>query len=402
MRLLRKIVGRLLAAALVLLLLLAGWIVLNSQDSADYDDQGLLALIQPIPAQQNAYPVLSKLDVLQKQAEATNTSCNEKALELLASKSVDEAELQDWLRPYAAMQTIVREALRYEQLQFPLIQGALDEIPPYAGQLCAARVLALQARLFLLQNNYTDAASTLRMLMNYGFMIQTEKSHTLISWVVGDVIIELGLESLPQLLAQPYWNRQQQAGWDKLLSKLADRNQDGFSEVFNGELYFLFKAIPAMGALDENEAEARDEAVFAEMSDFFYRPPFFSWLKNYYFHPHETFSFQASRMKDWQLQAHKPCNAQVYPAHNEPGWVEGLGPNALGLEIADYSGYFLKRCKTHTRISTLRVNMAAQAFYNENGRFPVQSSELVPDYLAAVPVDDFDEKLIDYAGCEDG
>jgi len=54
------------------------------------------------------------------------------------------------------------------------------------------------------------------------------------------------------------------------------------------------------------------------------------------------------------------------------------------------------KCQTNVQLAVTRVLLAMKAFKLEKGRLPATLDELVPDYLDAVPLDDFDGKPLRY------
>jgi len=55
------------------------------------------------------------------------------------------------------------------------------------------------------------------------------------------------------------------------------------------------------------------------------------------------------------------------------------------------------KCQTQTDVAATRAIVALKAFKMKTGRLPKALDELVPEYLAAVPLDDFDGKPLRYS-----
>jgi hypothetical protein len=82
-------------------------------------------------------------------------------------------------------------------------------------------------------------------------------------------------------------------------------------------------------------------------------------------------------------------------------WEEFTGGNYAGkllCELCDFSMWRLyeMKCITNAEVAATRVLLAMKAFKLDKGRLPATLDELVPAYLDAVPLDDFDGKPFRY------
>lgn len=70
---------------------------------------------------------------------------------------------------------------------------------------------------------------------------------------------------------------------------------------------------------------------------------------------------------------------------------------AFEIEAPDYRGFFLRRCAQDTALAATQTLIALRGFQQERGRLPEELSELVPDYLDAIPIDAFRGEPIQYS-----
>jgi hypothetical protein len=82
-------------------------------------------------------------------------------------------------------------------------------------------------------------------------------------------------------------------------------------------------------------------------------------------------------------------------------WEEFTGGNYAGkllCKLCDFGMWHLyeTKCSTNVEVAATRVLLAMKAFEIEKGRLPATLGELVPVYLDAVPLDDFDGKPLRY------
>ena len=84
-----------------------------------------------------------------------------------------------------------------------------------------------------------------------------------------------------------------------------------------------------------------------------------------------------------------------------------LSPNALPcqqkpnhlveIEAPDYRNFFLRRCAEDTALAATQTLIGLRAFQQDRGRLPEELSDLVPDYLDAIPIDAFRGEPIQYS-----
>jgi hypothetical protein len=67
------------------------------------------------------------------------------------------------------------------------------------------------------------------------------------------------------------------------------------------------------------------------------------------------------------------------------------------IEAPDYRGFFLRRCAQDTALAATQTLIALRGFQQDQGRLPEELSDLVPDYLDAIPIDAFRGEPIQYS-----
>jgi hypothetical protein len=70
---------------------------------------------------------------------------------------------------------------------------------------------------------------------------------------------------------------------------------------------------------------------------------------------------------------------------------------AFQIEAPDYRDFFLRRCAEDTALAATQTLIGLRAFQQDRGRLPEKLSELVPDYLEAIPIDAFRGEPMQYS-----
>ena len=87
-----------------------------------------------------------------------------------------------------------------------------------------------------------------------------------------------------------------------------------------------------------------------------------------------------------------------YPFNHWRTWLDGnaMGVRLYGILTPAMADVLEQKCKEASAVAATRVLIALKAFKVQKGRLPETLDELVPEYLDAVPLDDFDGKPLRY------
>lgn len=112
----------------------------------------------------------------------------------------------------------------------------------------------------------------------------------------------------------------------------------------------------------------------------------------YLYQPLRTRALYAGRFRGLIAEAAKPC-LQARPPPHEPVPVDAK-PNTVGRILFNdpfpqYDKLYVKRCEDDFRVASVVAAAALAAYRLDRKRWPAALEDLVPDYLASVPVDPF-------------
>jgi hypothetical protein len=126
---------------------------------------------------------------------------------------------------------------------------------------------------------------------------------------------------------------------------------------------------------------------------------------NFYFHPNQSIAFLAGDIRLRITDAQQPCNTlqDDTPAKVAPSnlWLLYITPNAIGKVIHDITAVSLgttkvKQCQENMLLSATQILAALKAYNLDNKKLPASLDELVPMYLADMPLDPFSEQEFKY------
>jgi hypothetical protein len=126
---------------------------------------------------------------------------------------------------------------------------------------------------------------------------------------------------------------------------------------------------------------------------------------NFYFHPNQSISFLAGDVRQRIASAQAPCNAltESEPTKTLPSnlWLLYVTPNAIGKVIHDITAVSLdstkiKACQENVLLGATQLMAGIKAYQQDNKKLPATLNELMPTYLADMPLDPFSGQAFQY------
>lgn len=180
------------------------------------------------------------------------------------------------------------------------------------------------------------------------------------------------VERLPFYRSDPdAWKRMwavEYQQWKSLLNWISNR---ALEESRNGGARLVDTEITEQDLLDLRRETARTLEVFANM----------------------TRSYQRASEHNCIALGELPFPESV----SEAAADDDSGEVALQVATPDYRDFFLRRCAEDTALAATQTLIALRAFQQDFGRLPEQLTDLVPDYLDAIPTDAFRGEPIRYS-----
>jgi hypothetical protein len=386
-----KIVGVLV---LFIVIGIPGWIVLNSRDLAEAGDADLLIERPPPADEANALSALERavtlLDLTGEDSSRIEVICFEETEDLAFAQALlarNAAALAEVERALALSRIgLSRHDVESEDATFPLEWMGL------------ARLLALRSSARMAAGDQDGALEDALRPLQLGKMVEGAHRGGLFQTMLGIGFKRAGLRQVRSLLAHIQLDAERAR---ELGTRLEALRLDPGDWV--GAWAWEYQRVEAM--LDRKEAGGE---IFFNIEN---GPPGASWLERpayerYFYHPNRTRAVFAEIARENQRSARRLCSdlAQVADPFRSPFGKLGilLGPNLSGEILVAESmlggpKWQFVRCSAETYISALQTIAALRAWRDKHGDLPDTLDTLVPEYLAAIPLDAFDGKPLRYS-----
>ena len=328
--------------------------------------------------------------------QATNGFVAPTNLDLLADyrmgKPVDEEAVRAVVEQNAESLALIQRGTECAICQTPPVERIETLVPYINPWLTMCKVLEARARLARQAGRLEEAVADVRVALRFGDLVQKDAA-CLINYLVGMAIYSSAAEAAQEVARDP-------ATPPEALARLAETLQETGS--FERGLRLALQAEYRMGChvVDDLRHRQGPDA----MADFF-GTDVESWLRmmgrlrrsNAFFKPNQTKRMLGEFYRKVIADIPK-IYADLPPEKVEEEPVRKLSllkPNAIGRFVLDLLapaiGRILEtRCKLEAIAAGTGLVVACQRFERERGRWPAELSELVPDYLEAVPRDPYD------------
>ena len=386
------------------------WLQVLGIDEEPTDDGDLRVEPQPIPAEDNAYThfvrasgILMHLltDVRNEDAADPPTPDSEEGLEphdraqvlceILEARRFDTAAAENVLSRSSEVFAAFRQGMAARHCQAPEVSLANTDELRIGGLIELGRLLQVRARYLSETGRSADALAQSLEIARFGQQLE-RAGGPLILCLTGMSLKSIGAHEASRALADGAPTSKELKAGASALSSLADCTE-GLRQAMKVEYSCLGDTIEGLcsGELDPDTLQPCSDGQI---------PPEWQFRRN------ETRRLLAERIRIMMANAGRPmaAMAEVPPVILKDEWKYHtlLRGNALGRILLTLAVPPLKvggwiKCRHTTRIRIVAAALAVQAFVEENQRLPWQLGELVPDYLGAVPLDDFDGKPIRYS-----
>ena len=383
-----------------------------SRDEAPPDDSDLIVKRLDIPDDQNGFTYFQQAgeilywpgtDAWEKAAKHPESEEAEKIAYRLDrmenGKDWDAALAAEVLDANKPTFALIEKGLACREFQVPEFKSIYDKIPYVFGFMQTARLMRLRAADLAARDKGVEAVERTLDIVLFGHRIECAKG-CLIHSLVGQAIKGMGLGQLRRLVIEC----KVPAETLKITAaRLADWEDSGTG---------LANALRCEYQMDVNMI---DELYCGNISINAFaivgrEPPRPSWSERLkyvlFLRPNQTKRLFAETLGPRVEDSTRPyVAARTQPvAPDAPdGLLQMLSlKNSVGRTLHQIfnpalSGVLKVKCQTQTDVAATRAILALKAFKMKTGRLPKTLDELVPEYLAAVPLDDFDGKPLRYS-----
>ena len=362
----------------VLALAIPVFVVTHSEDLPRVDDADLrLAPARP-DAGGNGADALARAGALLVWPPGERAFARLRALRLM--RSWDPAAARELLARNAPALAALDEALAAERLDIvrsPLVDGGIDgELPPFTRWHLLARVLALRAALRASEGAsgaaFADALGVLRL----GERIHAGRDAVLMHATLGLLVRRIGVEQIGAILPRVSLDLPTARRWVAGIEATRP-DPDSWNRIWAGE-YRTMRQLYEW-ALDD------------ELLRGWWVP------RSYLLQRNRSVQLIADLFRELQRASVRVC-AETQPwrdPRSSGPLARGalvLGPNSVGntlfeISAPNFSGFQRRRCALDSSYAALELSIGLRAYQQQHGALPASLDALVPDLLAALPVD---------------
>lgn len=375
------------------------------RDSGPIDDSDLRLQKTMIPDSENGYFDLMKIkDTIYNQPADTSQSLTD----ILDGKTWDQAFVDDLLQNNEEALGYFSVAAEKQYIQNPAVSDPTTISPgtvlPLLGtyrtitNISTAKALSLAK-----QGREKEALDEALKSIVVAQKIQNSQI-SLIEYLVTLVMKARGLKTIQIIISKGNLDSNILREYTKKLGQYTD-NEVGLISGFKAEYHSLAWVIDTM----TDKIKEGSGAFQKEFGD-----EYGNVRSSYHFHPNETKTLFAgyarSNIRDTQMYCGNIQPVEIKAAipqsvYKSPSIISAIrlyvtenmsGKLLHDIVAASLQGAQLKRCQTDFLETATLTQIAIKAFLNDKKIYPASLDELVPEYLASIPIDSFDGKQLKY------
>lgn len=383
-----------LIVLLFILMLLPSVLGLFFKDRAPIDDSDLSLPTISLPDAQNAYPNLIAA------GNAIDRSYNtQQSQDIAAGKTWDAQPAAQAVASNTSALALLASAAQKPSFQDPAAADpstvSLDTpFTPISPWRILIQFNCLAALSSAYSGNSNQGIQTAMMGVDMAQKIENSQDF-LISWLAAVSMKTQSLQTLQNIIASTTVRTQDLKSLAANLSTYTD-DASGLAKAEKISYYEEKSTIESIAHGDMSDMGATGQAL--SVSSRIDRTSF-------YYHPNESISLLADETRQKIADAQSPCDALIKsePAKTLPSnlWLLYVTPNAIGKVLHDITAVSLdsakvKACQENVQLDATRLMAAIKAYQQDNKKLPATLDDLVPTYLADMPLDPFNGQEFKY------
>jgi len=395
----RALAKRLGLGLLGLVVFGAGWIHVGSRDLDAIGDEDLRVPRRAVDREKNLRVALEQWDA----RHPWPGRVERELYEVLGSDPFDREAAERLLARMDGLEEI-EPLLALPEFQLPVALPP-DPVRQFGAIFDLYRIsagLALRSRLAAVRGDREQALHDAFVVLDLGQRLEHAVGATLVLMMVSQRVEHFGLGALDRVSQSGVFDAE--AARRTGLRLEAYRPDPGAWSAMWATEYEVVKhallTLPPEQWLPPESWELPDQETGHATED---GEPWL--LRSYVSHPRRTAAIYAEGFRRYQRWS-GTCTSEPPRADDLVGSFEKLifllSPNSAG-ELSAMVGmnlwerFHLRRCQLQVEITATQVKLALRAYRAERGRLPETLEELVPEYLAATPIDAFDGRPLRYS-----
>jgi hypothetical protein len=378
--------------AVMLVVCLTVTIVFSSlakrHQSKIFNDSDLIPVRFDVPVESNAFWTLLK---------ATNElywpeKLEHKLADLSDDTNWNDSLAADVLEKNRGCLDLFDEAMRQPFLLVPQPKTFDEECLYLGGWKAISRVEAIQAVALFREQNEKDAFGSVVKIIQFGQRVENSGG-PIIHYLVGAAIKSIGLQRIQQMIPQTTFQETNLVGLIDVLNGFK-ANREGLTNALKVEYEMERDWVDNFAAGKISTMNSNSDQTVVSLG-----------LK-------VVFSAAKTKMKFAQTarvlldSVSKPYGGIPWSdlpvvSTNASPWQRLFSGNAVGdifFELLEPSlqSFASRKCRENVEVTATQLLLALKAYKMQHGKLPASLSELVPEFFAQVPIDDFDGKPFRY------
>jgi hypothetical protein len=387
--------------SIAIVIFLPNLLHLFAKDIPPINDSDIILKKINVPDHQNAYFDLRNLD---KKVIYEPEGKSELVMNMATGKAWDETVAREIVARNTEAFGYFAKAARKPKFQDPAFAdpeniSPYTVLPPMDTWRRMARLSAIRAVYLANQGKDKEAMGEALNSVKIGQKIQ-ESQASIIGYLTALRMKGVGLEAVQRVAHLSRMSSSDLTNYARALNAFYE-NEGGLINAFKGEYHTQLWIIN--GLAEGNEEALRE--VFGEAGS--EDPRIVGLLRNnYYFQPNKTKLLFAERTRADIKNVNQPCgeiketdvprlapigSVKLYATENAIGKI--LHDSFAG----DLTTVIMMKCEEDLLVAVTQAILAIKAYKNDTGNYPATLSDLIPRYLASVPIDPFDGKALKYS-----
>ncbi len=365
-------------------------------DALPPEDGDLRVWRLDIPDDENAFTYFSL--AAEQVYWPEDEEADERIWALLDDELWDEDLVHELLERNAEALEYLKQGLARSECQVPVVKGVDDPLAAVSEWRTLALFCSLRARRLLKQGRDREAADEAMRTVKFGHMIQGARG-CLIHYMVGSALKALGVERLRGMVSETTLEPHSLNEYARELGAYR-ADEEGLADAWRVEYTIIAALVDDMAAGRIGLADLTGGGGASRTRGY----------TGHFFKPNETKRIFANAFRTYIENVPRTYAERDYAAL--PDWVDdpgsfstasvlvrgnGIGRMLITMLMPAFDRAHEEKCRTNVSIAVTQVFLALKAYKLETGHLPESLGQLVPDYLPAVPLDDFDGQPIRYS-----
>jgi hypothetical protein len=374
------------SVVVVVIVLLGIWLFV---DVPAPDDADLRITYGIIPTDENAFTYFNRAG--QELLWTTSAAGKRRLRDLETGKDWDDALAVDVLAQNEGVLELIEQGLACPRCQLPEVRRYDDLLPYLAPWRTVAWLGAIRAEHLFRQGQEGEALDQAMRIMRFGHTVEHGRG-SIVSYLVGIAIKKIGRHEFVSIVSRCTLGPDDLLPYVRQLGRCR-ASEDGLADAFRVEYVVAANTIDDMASGKYSVDDSHNRS-FAGLGPVFLKP---NRTKR---RMAETIRLLIASTQETRATATLP----EFEQEADTRWriraiLSGnlVGRNFYRMIVPALESGHAAKCAENCSVAATQILVALKCYRLEHGELPESLDEVVPEYLEAVPLDDFDGRPMKYS-----